>query len=470
MPSTLGKIYLGSTLVASGEGGGGTATQFVDDWVRNPAWPAIPTVLSSEQKIVGLYAVWPGDGTGNGANFFAFNGQGAYTINFGDGTTTNFPSNTQANYEFNFNNAALAGTNKPVTFTASTNTVNLTAHGFTAGTVIPFFNIVTTTGLIEGRRYYVVNPTANAFQVSATLGGAPVTLTGDGSAALLPYKVAIVTITPQAGQNLTVINLQVKHNQTGLPAYTTGWLDLAISVPNVTGASYTLGGTTVVHRVLERVNVIACGVLTSMANMYSTTPALRSVSAFPSGITEVTNLNSHYANSGLRNFPPFLGSAAKVQNTSSLFAGCFNADEFPPLPVSIAALTTANLMYSNTNAKRIPPFPSSTAGITNMNGMVTAMPNLQELPVINMAGAASGANGSLTSAQQSQSLKRMRISGMRFSFSLVNCQLSAVALNEIFDGLPVVTGQTITVTGNYGTSQSGYNPSIATAKGWTVTA
>jgi hypothetical protein len=61
------------------------------------------------------------------------------------------------------------------------------------------------------------------------------------------------------------------------------------------------------------------------------------------------------------------------------------------------------------------------------------------------------------------------MSGMRFSFTVANCQLSAVALNEIFTGLPVVTGQTITVTGNYGTSQAGYNPSIATSKGWTVT-
>ncbi len=77
MPSTLGKIYLGSTLVASGDSGGTTTTQLVDEWVRNPAWPAIPTVLATEQRIVGLYAVWPGDGVGNGANFFAFNGQGA---------------------------------------------------------------------------------------------------------------------------------------------------------------------------------------------------------------------------------------------------------------------------------------------------------------------------------------------------------------------------------------------------------
>ncbi len=36
---------------------------------------------------------------------------------------------------------------------ATTNTVNLAAHGFTAGTALPFFNIVTTTGLIESRRY-----------------------------------------------------------------------------------------------------------------------------------------------------------------------------------------------------------------------------------------------------------------------------------------------------------------------------
>ncbi len=470
MPSTLGEIYLGTTLVASGESGGTTTTQLVDEWVRNPAWPAIPTVLASEQKIVGLYAVWPGDGTGNGANFFAFNGQGAYTINFGDGTTINNASNTQANYELNFNNAALAGTNKPVTFTASTNTVNLAGHGFNAGTALPFYSIVTTTGLIEGRRYYVVNPTANTFQISATLGGNPVTLTNDGSATLLPYKIAIVTITPQAGQNLTVINLQAKHNQTGLQAYTSGWLDLAISVPNVTGANYTLGGTAVGHRLLERVNVVACGVLTNMANMYSNTPSLRSVSAFPSGISEVTTLASHYLSSGLKNFPVFLGTAAKVQSASQMFNNCFNAEYFPALPGSIAALTNVSNMYASTSVKQIPAFPSSTANISNFTNICQVMPNLVELPVFNLSGVTSAGNGA-NMFSSCPSVRRIPMSGMRFSFTVANCQLSAVALNEIFAGLPVVaTNQIITVTGNYGINQSGYNQSIATAKNWTVTA
>jgi hypothetical protein len=448
-------------------GGGGTTTQLVDEWIRNPAWPAIPTVLASEQKIVGLYAVWPGDGVGNGANFFAFNGQGAYTINFGDGFTANFASNTQANHEFNFNNAALAGTNKPVTFTASTNTVNLAAHGFTAGTVVPFFNIVTTAGLIEGRRYYVVNPTANAFQVAATLGGAPVTLTNDGSATLLPYKVAIVTITPQAGQNLTVINLQAKHNQTGLQVYTTGWLDLAISVPNVTGTGFTLSGTAVSHRLLERVNPIACGNLTTMANMFRGMPSLRVLTRYPCPITTVTTMANMHDGSGLRTFPEYEGTAAVLINTAFQFSSCFNAENFPRLPGPAPNLTTINNMYTSTNARRIPEFPGSAATVTNMAALVLACPNLQELPPINMAAVTSTANGNITGGS-TPSLKRIRTSGMRFSFTVANCQLSAAATNEIFEGLPTVaTSQTITVSGN---PNQGFNASIANAKNWVVAA
>ena len=470
MPTTLGKLYLGSVLVASGETGGTSTTQLIDEWVRPAAWPAIPAVLSSEQKIVGLYAVWPGDGTGNGANFFAFNGQGAYTINFGDGTTTNFASNTQANYEFNFNNSALADTNKPVTFTASTNTVNRTGHGFNAGTPISFYNIVSTTGLVESRRYYVVNPTANAFQVSATIGGSPITLTNDGSATLLPYKVAIVTITTQAGQNLTLINLQAKNTQTGLQAYTTGWLDLAISVPNVTGAGFTLGGTAVGHRILERVNIIACGVLTSLAGFYQNTPSLRSVSQIPSSIASVTTMARMYANTALSSFPPYIGSATALTTTAEQFSGAFNAQDFPVLTGTTASWTTANLMYQGTPARRIPAPGVSMASIINMNGYCQNMANLQELHAINMSGVSSTGNGNLM-AGTSPSIKRAQLTGMRFSFTVANAQLSAVSLNEIFTGLPTVTGQTITVTGNYGTSQTGvYNPSIATAKGWTVTA
>jgi hypothetical protein len=56
---------------------------------------------------------------------------------------------------------------------------------------------------------------------------------------------------------------------------------------------------------------------------------------------------------------------------------------------------------------------------------------------------------------------------MRFTHSILNCKLSAAALNSYYTALPTVTGQTLTVTGNWGTATD--NPAIATAKGWAVT-
>jgi hypothetical protein len=65
------------------------------------------------------------------------------------------------------------------------------------------------------------------------------------------------------------------------------------------------------------------------------------------------------------------------------------------------------------------------------------------------------------------SLARIEASDFSFTFFLGNCKLSAAALDEIYTNLPSATGQTITVSGNYGIT--GDDPTIATAKGWTVT-
>jgi hypothetical protein len=75
---------------------------------------------------------------------------------------------------------------EPVTFTASTNTVNRTSHGYENGMIVRFYNIITTRGIVAGQPYYVVNKTDNTFQISLAEGGDIVNLTGDGSATLLP--------------------------------------------------------------------------------------------------------------------------------------------------------------------------------------------------------------------------------------------------------------------------------------------
>lgn len=82
---------------------------------------------------------------------------------------------------------------RAVTLTASTDLVGLTAHGLSAGDVVEFEAIATTTGLTAGTNYYVIAAglTADAFAVSATAGGSAVNLaTGDGTALMRVVRYA----------------------------------------------------------------------------------------------------------------------------------------------------------------------------------------------------------------------------------------------------------------------------------------
>ena len=74
-------------------------------WVRPSDWTAMPSVTTADQKICILYAVWD-----TGSNFVAFRITAAsgYTVNWGDGTTTNYASNTTA--ERNYDYATVGGT------------------------------------------------------------------------------------------------------------------------------------------------------------------------------------------------------------------------------------------------------------------------------------------------------------------------------------------------------------------------
>jgi hypothetical protein len=77
----------------------------------------------------------------------------------------------------------IAGPSVAATLTVVGSTVNVTAHGLTAGQRLTFSAITGTTGITNGTTYYVVTPTANTFQVAATLAGTAITFGGtDGTA------------------------------------------------------------------------------------------------------------------------------------------------------------------------------------------------------------------------------------------------------------------------------------------------
>ena len=214
-------------------------------YVRNPSWPTLPTVTSAEEKLVALFAVYPDvSPSGTGPNAFAINCAGAYTVNFGDGSAAvNTATGVQTEYLFDYNNSALNNTNAPVTLTDAGDLITRNNHGYTNGMPVQFYNIVSTTGLTEGASYYVINATTNTFQISNTAaGGTAVALTTNGTATLLPYKLAIVTITPQAGNNITTLDFAVLHslfntgnlNTSNYHYWNIGWLDVRFSFPNLT--------------------------------------------------------------------------------------------------------------------------------------------------------------------------------------------------------------------------------------------
>jgi hypothetical protein len=71
----------------------------------------------------------------------------------------------------------------PVTFQDTGDTVTLTAHGLPNGTPIQFPQIVTTTGISVNTTYYVLNATANTFQLASSANGStalPLTTNGTG--------------------------------------------------------------------------------------------------------------------------------------------------------------------------------------------------------------------------------------------------------------------------------------------------
>jgi hypothetical protein len=66
-----------------------------------------------------------------------------------------------------------------------------------------------------------------------------------------------------------------------------------------------------------------------------------------------------------------------------------------------------------------------------------------------------------------RSLSKGAMSGTKETISYSACKLSGTELDAIYTNLATVTSKTITVSNNWGTATD--TPSIATAKGWTVT-
>jgi len=296
---------------------------------------------------------------------------------------------------------------------------------------------------IAQHQYDFTNPTLNA------------TLTSRG------YKQAMITVTPLSG-NLLTCNFQQRYvtvpaqNQ----AYSTGFLDCILSMPNASsGQSIIFGGTTVRHSYVERFDIKTIGSATNLTSLFQNCFSLQSITWF--NTQNVTNMNSMFFDcNSLRTIP--LLDTSSVAGMAQMFRNCFTIQSIPLLDTS-SANTMSSMLFGCSSLQSIPLL--NTSLVQNMSNVFQNCSSLNSLPNLNTTSVTNQSN----QFNSCNSLNRTNIVN-RQSVSFSNCQLSRDAIVEIFNNLATVTSATITITGNWGvTALSAADLLIATNKGWTVT-
>jgi BspA type Leucine rich repeat region (6 copies) len=299
------------------------------------------------------------------------------------------------------------------------------------------------------------------------------------------YKVALVTITADSG-NFTVFNPSIAHST--VPNGTPPWLEIQVHGSSLT----TLTLTTNALRLVERINFVAVGAVTSVGfiNMVN----LRRLDLPAGFFSAVTNWQTMFLGCARLRSVDLSSMPAGVTTMLGAFSGCTSLLELVFPSGTLASVTSFVQTFATCTSLLKLVFPTGAgAACLSCFQIVASCPSLTHLKFPNsFATTMTGAGGgwgqafdgcynlrhlkfgtsvfaSLTSGPPTfascSSLARIEGLAVPISFSVASCRLEAAALDEIYTALPSVTA-TITVSSNPGTAAD--TPSIATGKGWTV--
>jgi surface protein len=337
------------------------------------------------------------------------------------------------------------------------------------------------------------------------------------------YRQALVTITPPTGATFSYANFGDKYSSgVTIPAttrFSSGWLDMNINLPNLpAGQRLLIGSTGIRHGFLERVNITSWGAITNASNMFSSCTALREANSAQWNTAAITDMSSmFYECWAFQVLDASTWNTALVTTMNSMFRACYSLIEIKCSAwntgalqnlgffcfdcralsrINVSAWNTINvttLQFAFNGCASLPELSIGSWTLTNLTnalGVVRDCWNLRDtnittlslpaatnmnqmfefcfsLPTIGTINVPSGASTTAL-CSGAQSLKSAGFIGINSSTSFANCMLSGPELDNIYTNLSATgTGKTITVTGNFGTAT--HNPSIATAKGWTVT-
>jgi hypothetical protein len=454
--------------ISSGQSGG--------SYTRPSDWLPLPNVSTSEQKIVGLVAVFS-----SGRNYLNFRIQGNYTVDWGDGIIENFTSDTVCEHLYNYND--FAGT-EIVGYNCRQAIVTITPQAGSNFTLADFSKMSASKHSFSANGFLDIRMSAP--------------------------NLSVLVINGKNLQNLQIFDFigtnQITNANSLFHSSFIKWLvnfdfskctsfaycfqsSRLIKLPNVINTSSVTGsGLTYMFYLASQVEEIPqldCNIST---NLQATLQGCTSLQKFGGFINtgNVTTLNGTFANCTVLEKIPDFSDTTKVTVMASLFLNCKNLEVLPRLDVN-AAISIISFADGCTKLRWVPAyqFPD----ISTLYYMFRGCSSLMELPAINLKAAShigsivSSSNVlnrvaavNLQSATTYQgcfsnqsALTSFEAINMKVTFELNNGSLDRAALIVVFNNLQTVTGQTLNISGNPGVaSLSQEDKDIALNKGWTL--
>jgi surface protein len=191
------------------------------------------------------------------------------------------------------------------------------------------------------------------------------------------YRQVLIKVTPQAGQNLTVVNLNQRHSYfTSAPIITV--LDMALNIPNVTAGNLTIGNSSLVvtYARCKRVNIGQIGAITTVNNLFNGFRDLESINAF--NTSNVTNFGGMFNSCFSLQMIPLFNTISGT-TLESMFQNCFKLLTIPLLNTS-SATSMATMFINCYSLQSIPLI--NTSKVTLMSGTFNSCFSLQTIPLL----------------------------------------------------------------------------------------
>lgn len=138
------------------------------------------------------------------------------------------------------------------------------------------------------------------------------------------YRQAIVTITPQTGQNLSYFQLARPTNVLGLNGgFRSAWLDINVNLPNLISGNRLIMGGGNGYRYLERVYIKNWGNLTSLNSFLYDNLNIKSLNEHEWDMSKITSLQGSFTNcSSIEALDTTNWNLSGVTTMGDAFAGC----------------------------------------------------------------------------------------------------------------------------------------------------